>query len=97
MYYVLFYELVDNYITLRQPLRPEHLQLVQQAHERGEVVMGGALDNPPDKALLIFHVEDPAIIERFVQQDPYVQHGLVKRWEIRPWNVVVGQQPKHGR
>jgi len=27
---------------------------------------------------------------RFVGADPYVVHGLVTGWTIRPWNVVIG-------
>lgn len=91
MYYVLFYELVENYIELRKPLREQHLSLIRQLEAQGCVILAGALDNPPDRALLIFQVDDPAIIQQFVQNDPYVQHGLVKRWEIRPWNVVAGK------
>jgi uncharacterized protein YciI len=29
-------------------------------------------------------------VERFAEQDPYVVHGLVTAWTVRPWNVVVG-------
>jgi hypothetical protein len=28
----------------------------------------------------------------FAHTDPYVTGGLVKRWEVRPWTVVVGNQ-----
>lgn len=27
---------------------------------------------------------------RYARQDPYVVNGLVARWEIRPWTVVIG-------
>ncbi len=30
------------------------------------------------------------VVERFVGADPYVVHGLVTGWTIRPWNVVIG-------
>jgi uncharacterized protein YciI len=30
------------------------------------------------------------VVERFAEQDPYVRHGLVTRWTVRAWNVVVG-------
>src|SRR5262249_45052126 len=26
------------------------------------------------------------------RNDPYVVNGLVKKWEVRPWRVVVGQE-----
>ena len=30
------------------------------------------------------------VVRRFVDADPYVLNGLVRSWEIRRWNVVVG-------
>jgi uncharacterized protein YciI len=30
------------------------------------------------------------VIEAFVRDDPYVTGGIVTRWEIRRWSVVVG-------
>jgi uncharacterized protein len=30
------------------------------------------------------------VVERFATHDPYVVHGLVTGWTIRPWNVVIG-------
>jgi uncharacterized protein len=31
------------------------------------------------------------LAERFVQDDPYVTQGLVSRWRIQEWAVVVGE------
>jgi uncharacterized protein YciI len=57
---------------------------------RGELLLGGAFAEPADRALLVFRAESPGIAESFAQNDPYVVNGLVKRWEVRPWTVVVG-------
>lgn len=92
-YYVLFYHVVDDYVTRRAAFREEHLQLARAAHARGELVYGGALSEPADQALLVFRVDDRAVVEAFVRSDPYVLHGLVLRWEIRPWAVVIGNPP----
>ena len=92
-YYALFYrEVVPDFITKRGANREEHLGLAREAHSRGELLLGGALADPPDGALLIFRGGDDAAVQEFVRKDPYVQNGLVKRWEIRPWTVVVGNQ-----
>jgi len=88
-YRVLFYDLVDDYLERREPLRPEHLALAQDAHERGELFLAGALTEPADAAVLVFTVDDPAVVERFVEADPYVREGLLTGWKIRPWNVVI--------
>jgi len=40
--------------------------------------------------LIIFRGDDPNVASTFAKNDPYVQNGLVKNWEVRPWTVVVG-------
>jgi uncharacterized protein len=92
-YYALFYrEVVPDFIAQRAAFRDEHLCLAREAHARGELVLAGALADPPDGALLVFRAGDAMSVEEFVRKDPYVRNGLVKRWEIRPWTVVVGNQ-----
>jgi len=88
-YYLLFYHVVDDYVARRARFRDEHLRLARAAHERGELILGGALSDPADAALLVFRTADKSVVEDFVQADPYVINGLVKKWEIRPWTVVI--------
>lgn len=90
MHLVLIYELVDDYMDRRPPLRDEHLGMAQAAHARGELVMAGAFAEPPDRALLVWATEDEDVVRRFVEADPYVRNGLVASWSIRQWNVVIG-------
>ena len=89
-YYALFYYVVDDYVARRAVFREQHLGLARAAHARGELVLAGAFGDPADSALLVFRAADRATVEAFVQADPYVQNGLVTRWEIRPWTVVIG-------
>jgi uncharacterized protein YciI len=91
-YYAILYDTVDEFITRRQPYRDEHLGLVRAAHARGEVAWAGALGDPPDGGLLVFHADSAASAEAFARRDPYVVHGLITRWRVRPWNVVVGPE-----
>ncbi len=90
MYFVLEYDLVDDYLERRTSLRPEHLALVTAASGRGEIRLAGALSGPADRALLTFRGDDPSAAEAFAHADPYVKHGLVRAWRVRPWNVVAG-------
>jgi uncharacterized protein YciI len=92
-YYALIYELVDDMVTRRVPFREEHLRLAREARERGELLLAGALTEPVDRALIVFHVDDKSKVEAFARKDPYVVNGLAKKWEVRPWNVVVGNEP----
>ena len=90
MHWIVFYDLVDDYLERRTPLRDEHLGLARAAHERGEMLLGGALADPADQAVIVFTGDDPSAAEAFVAADPYVREGLVRSWRIRPWTVVIG-------
>ena len=91
-YYALFYEVVDDFIARRAAFREEHLRLAREAHANGELVLAGALEDPPNRALLVFRTENRSVVEEFARNDPYVTSGLVKSWEVRPWAVVVGNE-----
>ena len=90
VYFVLSYDVVERFIERRAAYRDEHLSLVRDLHARGLVIMGGALGDPPGGAMLIFKGSSPQAAEEFARADPYVTNGLVTKWQIRPWNVVVG-------
>jgi uncharacterized protein YciI len=90
MHYLLFYEVVTDYAERRVPLRAAHLALARRAVERGELVLGGALANPLDGAVLLFRGSSPDVAAAFAAADPYVKTGLVTRWYVREWTTVVG-------
>ena len=91
-YFALIYHVVDEFVARRAEFREEHLRLAKGAHARGEIVLAGALADPADKALIIFRGESGEAARQFAESDPYVRNGLVHRWEVRPWSVVVGGQ-----
>lgn len=91
MHYLLFYEVADDYITRRAEFRNFHLKLAWEAADRGELLLGGALANPPDGAVLLFTGNSSEVAEKFARSDPYVANGLVKRWYVREWTTVVGE------
>lgn len=91
MHYLLFYDVGEDYRARRAEFRNAHLTLAWQAHARGELILGGAVGEPLDAALLLFEGDGPAAAERFARADPYVTQGLVKGWRVRPWNTVVGE------
>jgi hypothetical protein len=86
---MLFYDYVEeNVIERRAPHRAAHIALVREWMADGRLLMGGALGDPPHGGALVFAVDDPAEVERFVAADPYVQGGVVTAWRVEPWNVV---------
>jgi len=91
LHYLLFYETAEDYVSRRAAFRQAHLELAWQAAERGELVLGGALANPVDGAVLLFKGDSPEVAERFALADPYVANGLVKRWYVREWTTVAGR------
>ncbi len=91
MHYLLIYDLVPDYVERRAQFRSEHLTLARAAIERGEVILGGALADPVDQAILLFSADSPAAAQAFAGADPYVTNGLVAKWRVRPWTTVVGK------
>jgi uncharacterized protein len=92
MHHILLYDVVEDYVERRAPLRAEHLELARQSQSRGEMVMGGALADPVDGVVIVFRGDSPAAAEAFANADPYVQNGLVKSWRVRKWMTVIGDE-----
>ena len=91
-HYLLIYDLSDDYLARRAEFRGLHLKLAWAAHERGELVLGGAVSEPADRAILMFKGESIEVAQDFAKSDPYVTSGLIKSWTVRPWLTVVGAQ-----
>ena len=91
MHYLLFYDYVPDIIERRGPHRAAHIAHARAAVDRGELVLGGALANPIDVGVLLFHGDSPAAAEAFARVDPYVVNGLVSNWRVREWTTVVGR------
>ncbi len=91
MHYLLFYEAAEDYAARRPQFRNEHLRKAWGASERGELVLGGALADPVDGAVLLFRADSRSVVEQFAETDPYVVNGLVKRWRVREWTTVAGR------
>ncbi|MEZ5466166.1 MAG: YciI-like protein [Lysobacterales bacterium] len=95
MHYILIYQLSPDYLSRRAEFRSAHLKLAWAAQESQDLILGGALGDPADQAILLFQGDTPAAAERFARADPYVANGLVLSWSVRPWNTVVGDQASH--
>ena len=90
MHYLLFYDVVEDYVARRAAFRDAHLRKAWEAAERGELMLAGALADPVDGAVLLFRGSSPAVAEAFARSDPYVVNGLVTRWRVREWMTVAG-------
>jgi uncharacterized protein len=90
-HFLLLYDLAPDYLERRGSFRGDHLQLAWAAHERGQLVLGGAVTEPTDTAVLLFKGDSPDAAMAFAEADPYVTQGLVRAWRVREWTTVVGQ------
>ena len=90
-HFLLFYEGGPDYLERRPEFRASHLTYAWEAADRGELLIGGALADPVDGAVLLFVGDDKSVAEEFARSDPYVVNGLVARWTVREWTSVVGE------
>ena len=91
-HYLLIYDLADDYLERRPAFRDAHLTKAWAASGEGRLVLGGALSDPVDTAMLLFRSETPEAAESFAREDPYVLNGLVRGWTVREWKTVAGDQ-----
>lgn len=89
-HYLLSYDLAPDYLARRGAFRDAHLGLAWQAADEGSLLLGGAVGDPVESALLIF--TDAGAARAFAEADPYVSNGLVRAWRVLPWTTVVGPE-----
>ena len=87
-HFLLRYDLAPDYLERRPAFRDAHPALAWQAAGSGALLLGGAVGEPVESALLLFTDDDAAA--DFARADPYVREGLVSSWRVLPWNTVVG-------
>jgi uncharacterized protein len=91
MHYLLFYEKTPDHVAREVSLSAAHRAHLNAAVSRGELLLGGSLGHPTDgAAVLVFKADSARVAEEFARADPYVIDGLVNRWTVRTWDVVVG-------
>jgi uncharacterized protein YciI len=88
--YVLQYDYVADVFEKRKPHREAHLAMISKQTKAGNVVLAGAVDNPPTGGLLIFRNLSQNDVEQLAKQDPYVINGVVKKYTIKPYMAVLG-------
>ena len=88
MKYVLFYESADDVLNKAPAHFPAHQARLQEFHARGDLLMVGTFGDPQEQgSMAIFATR--AAAEAFVEGDPFVLNGVVRRWEIREWNEAL--------
>jgi hypothetical protein len=88
-HYLLTYDLAPDYLVRRADFREAHLAAAWRSADAGRLILGGAVGDPVESALLLFG--DPDSAAAFAAADPYVLNGLVRAWRVTPWITVVGK------
>jgi hypothetical protein len=89
-HYLLFYKYVPDMINRRTAFRPGHLALANEFAAKGQLIWGGAYQNPIDGGELMFEGETEDVVKDFVKKDPYVAGGLVTEHHYREVMIVAG-------
>ena len=88
MKYVLFYESADDVLSRAPAHFPAHKARLDEFHSRGDLLMVGTFGDPQEQgSMAIF--PSRAAADAFVEGDPFVLNGVVRRWEIREWNEAL--------
>ena len=94
MHFVLSYEKAPGYEERQKPYSAAHLAYLEGLVRQGHLLLAGNLGNPADgSALLLFQAASSDAIKAFAQNDPYVLHGIISRWSVRPWDTALGTLP----
>ena len=89
---VVFYESAAD-MADKAPLHfPAHRARWREFADRGDLLMIGPFANAQeDGAMGIFTTREAA--EEFARNDPFVLNGVVRSWQVREWNEVLGPPP----
>lgn len=91
MHYLLTYEKAADHADREPAWQSAHRDHVFAAVDRGELQLGGPLDDPLDGTQsLLFRADSIDVVKAFAAADPYVRHGIVVHWQVRTWHTVVG-------
>jgi uncharacterized protein len=89
---------VPNSLEKRLPVRPAHLQRLQQLQNEGRLVLAGpcpAIDseNPGDAgftgSLVVAEFDNLKAAQQWALQDPYVEAGVYARVVVKPFKKVL--------
>jgi uncharacterized protein len=85
--YVMLYEPADDFLPKARRYGAAHRARLAQFHARGLLLAGPLLDPRDGSAMGVFTSRQAA--EEFIRGDPFVLHGVVCSWRVRPWDEVL--------
>ena len=88
LHHLLLYEYVEDMADRRGPYREAHLARIRDGRQSGEIVMAGALGDPPAAGAIVFRGVPRERVEAWADADPYTEAGLITSRRIEVWSLV---------
>lgn len=83
-----FVHYVPDVAARREPHRASHLARLYDLYASGIVAAVGAWADEPAGALLLLRVSEDEAAHRLLRADPYFQAGLIRSYDVRPFNLL---------
>ena len=90
MIHILTYTFTPNYLEERTPYRSNHFEHLKPYINKGELLLGGAIESDNPQGVLVFDNLKREEIEQFANTDPYIINRIAIFYKIEKWNVVAG-------
>jgi uncharacterized protein YciI len=78
------YAAAEGFLELAKVHKDAHVSALQSFYDRGLLTAAGPLLDPFNgDAISVFTTREAAT--EFIDQDPFVRHGVVNKWTVREW------------
>ncbi len=98
MFYVIYTEDVENSLSLRIPVRDQHIARLKELQAQGKLLLAGpcpAIDcEDPGEAgftgsLIVAEFDSLVAAQSWADQDPYISAGVYKKVTVKPYKKVL--------
>ena len=72
-------------------IRPTHRVYLSSLQAAGKLPVSGPFTDDSG-TLIVYQADSPEAAEALLQADPFAQAGVFVKYQIRPWNVVLGNE-----
>ena len=84
----------------RMEVRPDHLENLKSAQEKGKIVCAGGKMDDSGKVIGSFLVMEFAtrdLLDKYLESEPYIKHGVWEKVNVETCNVVIVNNEKVGK
>ncbi|GIW79561.1 MAG: hypothetical protein KatS3mg105_1368 [Gemmatales bacterium] len=72
-------------------VRPEHRRYLTSLIEEGKLAISGPFTDDSG-ALIVYEADSASSAEQLLKDDPFFKNGIFQKYELRPWNPVLGNR-----